>query len=85
MSSPPLLEPKVFTKITFKSLNSKMIILPGDQIKTRFVSDYTDQEAIRLSPEIYSSSMPSPIRERYQMVDGVTRLPCDDRKVADTL
>jgi len=28
--------------------------------------------------------MPSPIRERYQ-IDGVDRLPCDDRKVADTL
>jgi hypothetical protein len=28
--------------------------------------------------------MPSPIKERYQ-IDGVTRLPCDDRKVADTL
>lgn len=29
--------------------------------------------------------MPSPIRERYQLSNGITRLPCDDRKVADTL
>jgi hypothetical protein len=35
-------------------------------------------------PEIYSPNMPSPIKERYQ-IDGITRLPCDDRKVADTL
>jgi len=28
--------------------------------------------------------MPSPIKERYQ-IEGVDRLPCDDRKVADTL
>jgi len=62
-----------------------MIILPGDQIKARFVTDYTDQEAIRLSPEIYSPNMPSPIRQRYTMDNGIIRLPCDDRKVADTL
>jgi len=63
-----------------------MIILPGDQIKARFVTDYTDQEAIRLSPEIYSPNMPSPLKERYQNAGGtVARLPCDDRKVADTI
>ena len=28
--------------------------------------------------------MPSPIRERYQY-PGLTRLPCDDRKVADRI
>lgn len=28
--------------------------------------------------------MPTPIKERYQL-QGVTRLPCDDRKVADTV
>jgi hypothetical protein len=39
-------------------------------------------------PEIYSTNMPSPIRERYQFpITGpsLTRLPCDDRKVADTV
>jgi len=35
-------------------------------------------------PEIYSPNMPSPIKERYQL-EGVIRLPCDDRKVADKL
>lgn len=63
---------------------SKMIILPGDQIKVRFVTDYTDQEALRIQPEIHSPDMPSPLKERYQ-VDGVVRLPCDDQKVADSI
>ena len=44
----PLLEPRVYAKIAFKSLKKKMIILPGDQIKARFVTDYTDQEALRI-------------------------------------
>jgi len=35
-------------------------------------------------PEIYSPNMPTPIKERYQ-IECVTRLPCDDRKVADTI
>ena len=50
-----MLVPKVFARISFKSVNSKMIILPGDQVKARFITDYTDQEAVRLSPEIYSA------------------------------
>lgn len=54
-TSPPLLEPKVYAKIQFSSLNSKMIILPGDQIKVSLTTPYTDQEAVRLMPEIYSS------------------------------
>ena len=59
-------------------------MLPGDQIKTSFTSEFTEQEAVRIMPEIYSPNMPSPIKERYQ-VDGAIRLPCDDRKVADTI
>ena len=35
-------------------------------------------------PEIYSTTMPEPIKSRYQ-IDSVTRLPCDDRKVADKI
>jgi len=34
----PMLVPKIYTKISFKNLKSKMIILPGDQIKARFVT-----------------------------------------------
>lgn len=42
VSLPKLLAPKMYAKIKFNSVNSKMIILPGDDIKTRFVTDYTD-------------------------------------------
>jgi len=42
-----------------------MIVLPGDQLKARFVTDYTDQEAVRVQPEIHSPDMPSPLKERY--------------------
>jgi hypothetical protein len=48
------------------------------------MSDYTEQDSVRIMPEIYDPKMPSPIKERYT-IDGVTRLPCDDRKVADSL
>lgn len=75
--------PKLFTKITLNSVDG-MVVLPGDQIKTSFTSDYTEQDSVRIMPEIYSPQMPSPIKERYQ-IEGVTRLPCDDRKVADTI
>jgi len=80
------LAPKVFTTITFHKVDSKMVILPGDVIKTRFITDSTDQEAIRIMPEIYDPLMPSPMKERYQTPNrNMARLPCDDRKVADTI
>ena len=60
-----------------------MIILPGDQLKARFVTDYTDQEAYRLQPDIHK--LPSPLRERYHIGGNVVRLPCDDMKVADSI
>lgn len=83
VSGPVDIKPKLFTKITFKDVTG-LVILPGDQLKTSFQSSYTEQDSVRMMPEIYSTSMPSPIKERYQ-IDGVTRLPCDDRKVADTI
>ena len=61
-----------------------MIILPGDQIKARFVTDYTDQEALRIQPEIHDPAMPEPFKSRYQKTDGIY-LPCDDMKVADSI
>lgn len=36
-------------------------------------------------PDIFSGNLPSPIKERYTSLQGSTRLPCDDRKVADNL
>jgi len=29
--------------------------------------------------------MPAPLKGRYQMGNGVVRLPCDDQKVADSI
>jgi hypothetical protein len=75
--------PKIFTKITFNEVQN-LVVLPGDQIKTSFKTDYTEQDSVRIMPEIYDPSMPQPIKDRYQF-QGVTRLPCDDRKVADAL
>jgi len=40
---------------------------------------------MRFMPEIYDADMPSPMKERYTLSNGETRLPCDDRKVADTI
>jgi hypothetical protein len=39
-------------------------------------------------PEIYSTKNDwSPIKERYQLANDIStaRLPCDDRKIADTV
>lgn len=76
--------PKMYSKITFKQMQG-LVVLPGDQIKSAFKSSYTEQDAVRIMPEIYDPAMPTPIKERYQFDGGVTRLPCDDRKVADTI
>lgn len=83
VGGPVVIQPKMFVKITFDSFENG-VILPGDQTNIRFSSHYTNQDDVRIMPEIYSPNMPTPIKERYQ-VDGVTRLPCDDRKVADTI
>jgi len=74
----------MYSKITFKQMQG-LVVLPGDQIKSAFKSSYTEQDAVRIMPEIYDPAMPTPIKERYQFDGGVTRLPCDDRKVADTI
>lgn len=86
----PLIEPRVFSKIRFISINQKLIVLPGDQIKVRLVSKYSDNEALRLQPNIESSALPKPLSDRYHISYGnsnqfYTRLPCDDMKVADSL
>ena len=81
----PLIEPRIYAKINFISLEKKLIILPGDQVKIRFVTAHTKQEALRLQPDIHSSSFPAPLRERYHIGNNVVRLPCDDMKVADSI
>ena len=75
----------MYATIRFLNLNKKMIILPGDQLKARFVTDYTDQEAYRLQPDIHASNFPAVLKERYHIGDNVVRLPCDDMKVADSI
>ena len=82
VSGPPILEPRLYTKVFFESLGD-LVILPGDQVKTSLNSDLANEASVRVMPEIYSPNMPTPIKERYQRTD--TRLPCDDRKVADKI
>jgi len=66
-------------------------VLPYDQIKVRFITSNTDQDGLRLQPDIFSKEMPSPLKERYQVPlnDGTggfeVRMPCDDMKVADSI
>jgi len=85
----PMLEPRIFAKVSFNMISKKMVILPGDQISLRFASDYTSNEGLRLTPNIADPLLPSPMKERYQVVGAggqtVTRLPCNDMKVADTV
>ena len=84
-----MLEPRVFAKVQFNTLNKKLVILPGDQISIRFSSDYTPHEGLRIMPNIEDPALPQPMKDRYQVQDGsgnvVTRLPCNDMKVADTV
>ena len=87
----PMIEPRLYAKINFNEIRQKLIILPEDQLKIRFVTSYSNKEALGIQPEIHSPDMPSPLKERYQIPDPTsedgfyTRLPCDDMKVADTI
>jgi hypothetical protein len=65
VKGPTDISAKLFTKITFKNVNN-LVVLPGDQIKTTFMSGYTTQDSVRVMPEIYSTRMPAPIKDRYQ-------------------
>jgi len=49
------------------------------------MSSYTEQDSVRIMPEIYSTEMPEPIASRYKFGKDGIRLPCDDRKVADSV
>lgn len=83
-----MLEPRVYAKINFNKLENKMVILPGDQVSIRFASDYTPHEGLRMQPDIHNPNLPSPMKERYQIQENgqtVTRLPCNDMKVADSV
>jgi len=84
-----MIEPKVYAKIKFNKLRNKLAVLPGDQIKVKFTTSYSDQNALILYPEIYSEDMPSPLKEKFQALDEngdiLETLPCDDTKVADTI
>jgi len=61
-----------------------MLIVPGDQVGIKFGSEVTPFEGIRLQPDIHSSALPSPMKERYQTPSGV-RLPCNDMKISDSM
>jgi hypothetical protein len=60
-----MLEMLPYAKITFNSMNSKMLILPGDRIGVRFGSIETPYEAIRMQPDIHSKDLPEPFATRY--------------------
>ena len=59
-----MLENRIYAQIRFKMFN-RLVVLPGDQVKVRFTTEYSEQDAIRVMPEIYSSSMPEPLKSRY--------------------
>lgn len=65
--TPKMLENRIYTKINFRSYN-KLVVLPGDQVKTRFTTEYSEQDATRVMPEIYDPNMPEPIKSRYTKV-----------------
>jgi hypothetical protein len=79
----PQLKAMPYAKIRFNSMNSRMLILPGDRIGIRFGSTDFPYEAIRMMPDIHSASLPEPFRTRYQ-TSGV-RLPCNDVMIADSM
>ena len=37
-----IIEPRMYTKITFKQMKGGLIMLPGDELKTSFSSSYTE-------------------------------------------
>jgi hypothetical protein len=39
--TPPMLENRIYTKISFNGFN-KLVVLPGDQVKTRFTTEYSE-------------------------------------------
>ena len=89
----PLIEPRIYAKINFNGIAKKMIVLPGDQTRIKFVTSFSDQESVRIMPEIHSPALKEPFKSRYQVEPYTinnkrywkTRLPCDSMKVADTL
>lgn len=63
----------------------RMLILPGDRIGIRFGSEDQPYEAIRIQADIDSVDLPEPFKSRYQLSPGVSRLPCDDVMIADSM
>ena len=79
-----MLVPLPYATIRFKSMNGRMLILPGDRIGVRFGSSETPYEAIRMQPDIHDPNLPEPFKERYHAEGGI-RLPCNDVMIADSI
>lgn len=60
-----MIDPKMYAKIEFKRMNSKLLILPGDRVGVRFGTEDSPFEAIRLQPDIHSDELPEPFKSRY--------------------
>ena len=79
-----MLEPKIYAKIKFKNIRSRIVVLPGDQIRTRFSSSYTDQDEARFSPQTPSNDLPDNIRQRFTD-DNLERNECENLQIADSI
>jgi len=86
-----MIEPRLYAKINFDFIKEKLIILPEDKLKISFMTNNYSNQAVMIQPDIYSPSLPSPLRERYHVSNPVNpdeydvQIPCDNMKVADTL
>ena len=70
----PLLLPQLYAKISFNSMNARMLILPGDRVGIRYdkreritsVKKVDDgPESVRLTPNIDDPALPEPFKTRY--------------------
>lgn len=84
----PMLEPKIFAKITLKSVNKNLVVLPGDQVALKFTSAQSYNHGLRIAPDIQAGATSQPLPEHFRRryIDGSkVVLPCNDQKVADTV
>ena len=65
----PMIEPKLYAKISFDQIAERLIILPEDKVKIKFVTNNYSNQAIMIQPDIYSPHIPTPLKDRYHTPD----------------
>jgi hypothetical protein len=56
----PMLDPRIYAKITFNKIHTNLVVLPGDQVSLKFTSEETYNHGFRITPDMASSSLPEP-------------------------